>query len=580
MSKIVTPLNDKEIKALKASDKPYTKSDGSGLQLLIKTDSIKPWEFIFKSPTLFKRGKTSFGTYPSTALAMARKIRSEYIEKIKNVIDPLQEKQLERELQKIQVTKSLNTFEKIAREILTKVQNEISEIHYNRTLNALKNDCFPQGEIMKKLILMVLLLISTQVFAKEVRVYATGSYDVVDRSLIKGSVRDYAKKQALLIAQQNAIEEAGTAIYSSVELNYNEGKEKSIAKIEAISAGVIKTRVLKSSFRNDTYLVNIEATIDVADVEAVFNKADKRLKKITKLQQENAKIASQIEKLTAKMTKILERSTGYTLNDKKMIFKQQDKLLAKYEKNVSQIKVRFKKGTLADLANAADGNLAYDELDALKREWDSEVTLPYMRAVSISIEDIKVRKKSPYEAEIDFTLVLKMPDFIPTLSSKYVSRVVGDEHKPCNMYNSCYQGYNKIFFKDNRLGNDMLNWINRYRAMTVQIRVGDRKYVTKPLVTVSGKNFYREHRLNPDKIGVDYFNKSISKTKRTIMNFPIKALKEVDRITAEMITIDFNYFTAEIRGPGYDLSAIASITNLQRGNNKLPIVLIDKGEVR
>lgn len=41
MPRIVTPLNDKEIKTLKAIDKPYTKADGNGLQLLIKTDSTK-----------------------------------------------------------------------------------------------------------------------------------------------------------------------------------------------------------------------------------------------------------------------------------------------------------------------------------------------------------------------------------------------------------------------------------------------------------------------------------------------------------------------------------------------------------
>ena len=143
MPKIVTPLSDKEIKALKALDKPYTRSDGNGLQLLIKTDSTKLWEFIFKSPTLSKRRKTSFGTYPSTTLAMAREKRDAYIKKIKDGIDPLQEKQQLKLTKKVEEVKNLNTFEKIARERLSKVQNEISEVHYNRTLNAFKNDCFP-----------------------------------------------------------------------------------------------------------------------------------------------------------------------------------------------------------------------------------------------------------------------------------------------------------------------------------------------------------------------------------------------------------------------------------------------------
>ncbi len=135
---------------------------------------------------------------------------------------------------------------------------------------------------MKKILLIALLLLSTQVFAKEVRVFSSGTYTVVDKSLIKGSVKKYAQKQALLIAKQNAIEEAGTTLYSSIYIaNDGERRSKSISKLEAISAGVIKTKILRKKFINNKYTVHIEATIDVADVEAVFNRADKRLKNYT-----------------------------------------------------------------------------------------------------------------------------------------------------------------------------------------------------------------------------------------------------------------------------------------------------------
>ena len=46
MPRIPMPLNDKLVKNLKPKDKPYTKSDGQGLQLLIKKDGTKLWEFI------------------------------------------------------------------------------------------------------------------------------------------------------------------------------------------------------------------------------------------------------------------------------------------------------------------------------------------------------------------------------------------------------------------------------------------------------------------------------------------------------------------------------------------------------
>jgi len=63
-------LTDTKIKNLKPKDKPYTESDGQGLQLLIKTTGTKLWEFRYTSPTQYdnrgnkKRRKTSFGSYP------------------------------------------------------------------------------------------------------------------------------------------------------------------------------------------------------------------------------------------------------------------------------------------------------------------------------------------------------------------------------------------------------------------------------------------------------------------------------------------------------------------------------------
>ncbi|WP_297440921.1 integrase arm-type DNA-binding domain-containing protein [Sulfurimonas sp.] len=94
MPRVVTPLNTKQIEALKPQEKAYTKADGNGLQLLIKPNGSKLWEFIYKSPTYpNKRRKTSFGTFPNTTLKTARNKRTEYITKIRNNIDPLDEKQ-------------------------------------------------------------------------------------------------------------------------------------------------------------------------------------------------------------------------------------------------------------------------------------------------------------------------------------------------------------------------------------------------------------------------------------------------------------------------------------------------------
>ena len=74
MPRVAKPLSEKEIKHAKPNEKDYTLADGKGLQLLVSMDGRKAWEFIYLSPKLHKRRKTSFGVYPSVTLADARTI--------------------------------------------------------------------------------------------------------------------------------------------------------------------------------------------------------------------------------------------------------------------------------------------------------------------------------------------------------------------------------------------------------------------------------------------------------------------------------------------------------------------------
>ena len=143
MPRVITPLNDKQIKALKPKDKAYTKADGNGLQLLIKPNGSKLWEFLYKSPTLLKRRKTSFGTYPGTELKTARSKRAGYITKIRNGIDPLEEKQIIKQAKEDMQVKAENTFKKIALERLVLIRKDISESHYKRMDRGFEKDVFP-----------------------------------------------------------------------------------------------------------------------------------------------------------------------------------------------------------------------------------------------------------------------------------------------------------------------------------------------------------------------------------------------------------------------------------------------------
>jgi len=103
MPKISTSLlTDKEIKNFKPEDKPYTKSDINGLRILIHPDSRKIWEFVYTSPTLYKKRKSTFGTYPKTTLKEARDKRETYLNLIKQGIDPIDARREEKAEVKLQ----------------------------------------------------------------------------------------------------------------------------------------------------------------------------------------------------------------------------------------------------------------------------------------------------------------------------------------------------------------------------------------------------------------------------------------------------------------------------------------------
>lgn len=143
MPKIVTPLNDSIIKNLKPKDKAYTKTDGDGLRVLIKPDGTKLWEFEYTSPTLSKRRKTSFGTYPETTLKIAREKRAEFRNYIIKGIDPLEKKQ-ENKKQQIQLNELMNnTFQNVATEWHKNYSSEVSENYHNKIYRAFELYVFP-----------------------------------------------------------------------------------------------------------------------------------------------------------------------------------------------------------------------------------------------------------------------------------------------------------------------------------------------------------------------------------------------------------------------------------------------------
>lgn len=90
MARIVTKLNDTQIKKAKATDdnKEITLYDGDGLMLRVKPSGKKIWYFNYQVPVTKKRTKTKLGNYPHLTLARARAMRDEYLSLLANGIDP------------------------------------------------------------------------------------------------------------------------------------------------------------------------------------------------------------------------------------------------------------------------------------------------------------------------------------------------------------------------------------------------------------------------------------------------------------------------------------------------------------
>jgi integrase len=144
-------LNDNQIKNAKYKstvDKNSTDknclSDGGGLQLLLKPDGKKLWEFRYASPSIKTRRKTSFGLYPTVTLADARRRLNEWQAKINQGIDPIDQK---RDIEKVEKNKiveiekkSEQTVCKIIDKWLEMIETQVTAEYHKRTKALLHNN--------------------------------------------------------------------------------------------------------------------------------------------------------------------------------------------------------------------------------------------------------------------------------------------------------------------------------------------------------------------------------------------------------------------------------------------------------
>jgi len=133
-------VKDTTIRNLKPKDKAYTYPIDKGLSLLVKPSGNKIWEFRYKSPTLLKRRKTSFGSYPDTKLKTAKERAAKSRELVADGIDPIDYYRKEKNKQK---KKEKGVFPKVVDEWMEMQRKELAEVTFKRKKNQFINDVIP-----------------------------------------------------------------------------------------------------------------------------------------------------------------------------------------------------------------------------------------------------------------------------------------------------------------------------------------------------------------------------------------------------------------------------------------------------
>lgn len=83
-----TALTHKQLAAAKPKDKDYVLSDGGGLQLRVRSNGSKLWNFNYHHPVTKKRVNMGLGSYPDVSLSSAGEKTKETRQLVAEGIDP------------------------------------------------------------------------------------------------------------------------------------------------------------------------------------------------------------------------------------------------------------------------------------------------------------------------------------------------------------------------------------------------------------------------------------------------------------------------------------------------------------
>lgn len=134
-------LTQKAAENAKPKDKPYKLSSGRGFYLYITPSGGKLWRYDYTING--KRKTASLGAFPYVKISDAEELKIAFAKKVKAGIDPIEEKQLEKQAKQIKSAEDTRTFEIVAREWFEKNSMEMSPTYHRQTLQRLENQIFP-----------------------------------------------------------------------------------------------------------------------------------------------------------------------------------------------------------------------------------------------------------------------------------------------------------------------------------------------------------------------------------------------------------------------------------------------------
>lgn len=106
-----TRLSELKIKSAKPTEKDYVLFDGGGLQMRVRSNGSKLWNFNYRHPVTKKRINMGLGTFPEVSLAQARKGSVEAREVLAHGIDPKEKRD---EVLQARQAETEHTFQNIA----------------------------------------------------------------------------------------------------------------------------------------------------------------------------------------------------------------------------------------------------------------------------------------------------------------------------------------------------------------------------------------------------------------------------------------------------------------------------------